>query len=240
MRETMEQELDIGQLLRVLLKKAQYIVLITILVTIIGVAISVLTTKPVYQAQAKMIVNANANSRPDYDSDQLAASMKLVDTCTAIIRTGTVLNPIIRELNLPDSSTSLASKISVSSVNDTQVMEITVRYENVEIAKKITAKILEVAPAVIQEALEASSVKEVEGVYASDKPISLSLTGTAVLYAALGFVLGCGLFIALHLLNNTFMTEYDIRQALGVPVLGVIPSVESCGKKRQKVRGELE
>ena len=119
-------------------------------------------------------------------------------------------------------------------------MQITVRYENVETAKAITAKIMEVAPAIIVEALEASSVKEVESVYASDTPVSLSLTSTVVLYSVLGFVLGCGLFVALHLLNNTFLTEYDIRQTLGVPVLGVIPAVESCSKKREKVRGELQ
>lgn len=239
MKEAMERELDIGQLLRVLLKKAQYIALITALAAVIGVAVSVLTTKPVYEAKAKMIVNADT-SRPIVGSDQLAASIKLVDTCSAIIGSRSVLVPVIQALNLPDSSDSLASRISVSSVNDTQIMEITVRYENVETAKAITAKIMEVAPPVIVEALEASSVKEVEGVYASDTPISLSLTSTVILYTVLGFVLGCGLFIALHLLNNTFLTEYDIRQTLALPVLGVIPAVESCGKKREKVRGELE
>ena len=239
MKDTMERELDIGQLLRMLLKKAQYIALITALVAVIGVAVSVLTTKPVYEAKAKMIINADT-SRPIVSGDQLAASIKLVDTCTAIIRSRTVLVPVIQTLNLPDSSDSLASKISVAPVNETQIMQITVRYENVETAKAITAKIMEVAPAIIVEALEASPVKEVESVYASDTPVSLSLTSTVVLYSVLGFALGCGLFIALHLLNNTFLTEYDIRQTLGVPVLGVIPAVESCSKKREKVRGELQ
>jgi capsular polysaccharide biosynthesis protein len=214
-------------------------VLITALVAIVGVAISVLTTKPVYEAKAKLIVNSNTE-RPDVTTDQLAASMKLVDTCTAIIGSRTVLMPIIQSLNLPDSSDSLASKISVEAVNSTMVMEITVRYGNVETAKAITAKILEVAPPVIVETIEAGSVKTVEDVYASDEPISLSITSTVIIYAALGFMLACALFAALHLLDNTFQTEYDIRQTLAVPVLGVIPDVDHCSKKREKARGELE
>jgi len=239
MKEMMERELDIGLLLRALLKKTRYIVLITVFVAVIGVAVSVLTTKPQYEAKAKLIVNSNTE-RPDVTTDQLAASMKLVDTCTAIIGSRTVLMPIIQALNLPDSSDSLASRISVESVNDTMVMEITVRYGDVETAKAITAKILEVAPPVIVETIEAGSVKTVEDVHASNQPISLSITSTVVIYAALGFMLSCGLFAALHLLDNTFQTEYDIRQTLDLPVLGVIPAVDSCSKKREKARGELE
>ena len=239
MKENMERELDIGQLLRALMKKARYIVLITLIVAMAGVAFSVLTTTPVYQAKAKMIVNAN----PDHvgvNSDQLATSMKLVDTCTAIISSRTVLVPIIQELNLPDSSESLASKISVTSVNDTMVMEITVRYGDVEKAKAITAKIMEIAPPVIVESLEAGSVKTVEDVHASDTPISLSLPKTIILYTVIGFALACGLFTVLYLLDNTYRSEYDIRQSFDIPILGVIPSIESCEKSQKKVRGELE
>ena len=232
-------ELDIGQLLRALMKKARYIVLITVVVAMAGLAFSVLTTKPVYQAKAKMIVNADT-SRPNVDTNDLSASIKLVDTCTAIIESRTVLMPIIQALNLPDSSESLAAKISVASVNNTQVMEITVRYGDLQIAKSITEKILEVAPPVIVESLEAGSVKTVEDVHGSETPVSMSIPKIVILYTVIGFVLSCGLFAAIYLLDNTYRSEHDIRQSFDIPVLGVIPSVESCEKKEKKVRGELE
>jgi capsular polysaccharide biosynthesis protein len=239
MKENLERELDIGQLLRALLKNARYIVLITVVVAMVGLALSVLTTKPVYEAKAKMIVNADISSN-DISSSQLAASVKLVDTCTAIIGSRTVLVPVIEALNLPDSSGSLASKISIKSVNNTNVMEITVRYGDVQMAKSITEKILEVAPPIIVETLEAGSVKMVEDVYSTEQPISLSISSTVILYTIIGFVLACGLFTALHLLNNTFRSEYDIRQSFDIPVLGVIPAVESCQQKKKKFGGELE
>ena len=232
-------ELDIGQLLRALMKKARYIVLISVVVAMAGLAFSVLTTKPVYQAKAKMIVNADT-SRPNVDTNDLSASIKLVDTCTAIIESRTVLMPIIQALNLPDSSESLAAKISVASVNNTQVMEITVRYGDLQIAKSITEKILEVAPPVIVESLEAGSVKTVEDVHGSETPVSMSIPKIVILYTVIGFVLSCGLFTAICLLDNTCRSEHDIRQSFDIPVLGVIPSVESCEKKEKKVRGELE
>jgi capsular polysaccharide biosynthesis protein len=228
MKDTME--LDLGQLLRVLKKKAKYIFLITVIFALIGFLSAEVLTAPVYEAQAKMIVNASGSSGQNMGSDQLASSMKLVDTCAIIVRSRTVLQPIIDVLNLEDTCNSLAGKISVASVNDTPVMQVTVQYSDPEMAKAITAKILEVAPALIMESIEAGSVKTVEDVVGSSEPVSSGTVKTVVLYSVMGFVLSYGLFIALMLMDNTFHTEQDVAQMLNLPVLGVIPSVESCEK----------
>ena len=156
--------------------------------------------------------------------------MKLVDTCAIIVRSRTVLQPIIDALGLDDTCNSLAAKISVASVNDTPVMQVTVRYGDPEMAKAITAKILEVAPALIVESIEAGSVKTVEDVVGSSEPVSSGAVKTVVLYSVVGFALSYGLFIVLSLMDNTFHTEQDVAQMLNLPVLGVIPSVESCEK----------
>lgn len=228
MKDTME--LDLGQLLRVLKKKAKYIFLITVIFALIGFLVAEVLTAPVYEAQAKMIVNASGSSGQNMGSDQLASSMKLVDTCAIIVRSRTVLQPIIDALGLDDTCNSLAGKISVASVNDTPVMQVTVRYGDPEMAKAITAKILEIAPALIVESIEAGSVKTVEDVVGSSEPVSSGTVKMVVLYSVLGFALSYGLFIVLALMDNTFHAEQDVVQMLNLPVLGVIPSVESCEK----------
>ena len=226
MKDTME--LDLGQILRVLKKKAKYIVLVTVVLALMGFLVSEVLTVPVYEAQAKMIVNASGSGGQNINSDQWASSMKLVDTCAIIVRSRTVLQPIIDALGLNDTCESLAGKISVASVDDTPVMQVTVRYNDPEMAKAITAKILEVAPALIVESIEAGSVKTVEDVVGSSDPVSSSPLKAVVLYGAVGFVLSCALFITISMMDNTFHTEQDVTQILNLPVLGVIPSVESC------------
>lgn len=230
MRDTMELDIDLGQLLRVLKKQAKYIILITMLFAFFGMVVCVVLTPPVYQAQAKMIVNARGNSGVNIDTDQLASSMKLVETCEVLVRSSRVLQPIIDALNLPESCDGLAGKISISSVNETPVMQITVRYGDPEMAKAITAKLLEVAPAQIVEALEAGSVKTVEEVSGSDSAITPSITSKAITYGAVGFVLSAAFFVVLFLMDNTFHSERELRKALELPVLGVIPSIETCRK----------
>ena len=231
-------ELDLGQILRVLKKKAKYIILVTVIFALVGFLVSELLTTPVYQAQAKMIVNASGSSGQNINSDQWASSMKLVDTCAIIVRSRTVLQPIIDALHLNDTCEGLAAKISVSSVDETPVMQVTVRYGDPEMAKAITAKILEVAPALIVESIEAGSVKTVEDVIGSAEPMSSGTVKTVVLYGAIGLVLSCALFIALLLMDNTFHTEQEVAQMLNLSVLGVIPSLESCEKLGNMRKGK--
>lgn len=229
MKDTMEFEIDFGQLLRFLAKRARYIILITMVFAVFGMALAV-TTPPKYEAHAKMIVNARGNSGVNMTTEQLAASMKLVETCEVVVRGSRVLQPVIDALGLPETCESLAGKISLASVNDTPVMQVTVRYSDLEMAKAITAKILEVAPALIVESIEAGSVKTVEDVRGSTGAITPSIPVSVIKYGAIGFVLSAALFVVLFLLDNTFHTERELRHALDLPVLGIVPSVESCSK----------
>ena len=57
MKDTMELEIDFGQMLRVLKKRAKYIILLTMVCAVLGMAVAV-TTPPKYRARTQMIVNA--------------------------------------------------------------------------------------------------------------------------------------------------------------------------------------
>ncbi len=228
MKANAEKEVAFGRFFGVLIKRAKYIVLITVTFALIGAMVSALFTTAVYQAQAKMIVNVS--SGPNGEHTQWTSTDKLTDTCAIVIRSRNVLQPVIEDLGLPDTCESLMQNIKVKSVKDTPVIQVTVNYNDPELAKAITAKILEFAPAIIVEAIEVASVKTVEDVHGSSEPVSASLARYVAIFGVLGFVLSCLLFISLYLMDNTFRSEKEISQLLNLPVLGVIPSVESCLK----------
>ena len=48
----------------------------------------------------------------------------------------------------------------------------------------------------------------------------------------LGGVLAMGVIVLRSMLNNKIMTDEDITQKLGLPVLGVIPDNAACARKR--------
>ena len=234
MKETTEFEIDFGQMLQVLKKRAKYIILMTMVFALLGMAIVVMTP-PAYKANTKMFINAGSNSHI-IDSGQLASSIKLVETCEALIRSRDVMQPIIDALNLSETCESLAAKIKVEPINETPVMLITVNYSDPSIAQSIVKKITEVAPPVIEDKMEGGSLKPVESIIGPASEVNPSLVGTIIKYAAVGFVLSAALFVGLFFMDNTFHTERELRKALDLPVLGVIPAVESCRKVKKSIK----
>ena len=229
-REEREMEIDLLQLIRTLWGKAKYILLVSVIFGILGAVWSSAYVTPIYEASAKMIVSNRKDDSQYVTNDQLNSAKNLVDTYAIIIRSRDVLNQVIEELDLPESYGQLQGKIGANSVNDTAVMKITVHHSNPATAAAITAKILMIAPEIIQEKVEAGSVKIVEGAYVSPNPVSPSVVKNTVLMAAIGFLLSCAVITVIFLADNTYKSDMDIQNDLNVLVLGVIPKVECCGK----------
>lgn len=238
-REEHGIEVDLLQFAKKLLENAKYIILVIVIFGILGYLGTTIFMTPVYQAGAKMIVNSRKDETLNITNDQLNSARNLVETYAVIIRGRDVMNRVIDELDLQESYDQLANSINVKSVNNTPIMQIYVKHSNRDTALMITAKLLEIAPAVLVETTSAGSVKAVEQPYISPDPVSPNVFRNTVLMSFCGFVLTCLVILILMLLDNTYKTDVDIQKDLGLPVLGIIPEVESCKarsiyKRKQK------
>lgn len=236
-----EVEIDLLQLVKALWEKAAYIVVVTVIFGIIGFVGSSMFLTPVYEASAKMIVNTRKDDNQNVTNDQLNSAKNLVDTYAIIIRSRDVLNQVISELDLHTSYGALASNVKVKAVNNTQVMQITVQGEDPVTALAVAKKILEIAPDILVEKVEAGSVKPVEQAYSSMQPVSPNNYKNGILVALFAFVFSCGIIVVGFLTDNTYKTDMDIYRDFELPILGVIPSVESCGRQARygkKAKGE--
>lgn len=239
-REERGVEINLLQIVEKLLEKAKYIILVTVIFGILGYFGTTMFMTPVYQASVKMLVNARKDEMGNITNDQLNSARKLVETSVVIIRGRDVLSQVISELNLEENYEQLVGAISVMSVNDTPVMQINVKHTNRETALQIAAKLLEIVPDILVETAAAGSVKPVEQAYAASNPVSPSALKNTVLFAFIGLAIACLAVFALMLLDNTYATDLEIQSDLDLPVLGVIPTVESCeGRlKHTKVKKE--
>ena len=132
----------------------------------------------------------------------------------------------------------LAAKVSITAVNDTQVMKITVQDADVNLAKDIVSNIVEQAPDVIINTVKAGSVEVVSDASANPNPVSPSKSRNTALAGMLGCVLVIGILFMKSLFNNRIMTESDISQKLALPILGVIPdsALGDNGSRKKKRR----
>ena len=221
--------IDLWQIVYILWQHAVWILLVAVLCADLGFAVAAFVVPPTYSASADMIVNNKQNTATqtgDVTTQDLSASSTLVSTYSVILKSHTVLGQVLDQLDLPYTYDQLAGMISVSTVNNTQVMRITVRCGDSRTALEIVSKLVEIAPGVIVDKAEVGSVKTVDDPWTSGKIVAPSKKKYALAGFAAGFVLMCALFILKELLNNTYKTEADITKDLGLPVLGVIPLEE--------------
>lgn len=226
----MEQEyetIDLREIFFMLKNNLLAIVASTIVCAIVGFLVTNFLITPQYQASATMIVNSQqSQTSTNLTNDMLTTAKNLVATYGIIVKSDTVLDQVIEELGLDMTYEQLADRVSVSAVDSTQVMQISVQDENPAEAKAIVGKIVEIAPDVIQEAVEAGSVKVISDARVGDAPVSPNKTKNTAVAGLLGLVASAGFIVLKKMLNNTFKTDDDIQKHLGFTVLGVIPQVE--------------
>ena len=188
---------------------------------------------PVYEASAKMIVNSRQEQTGAVTNDQITSAQKLVDTYAIIIRSRTVLEPVVDKLNLPMDFEKLAKMVTVTSVNETQVMEIAVQSTDSSMALSIVAEIVNTCPEIIIDAVEAGSVKTVEPAHLRNSPVAPNTNLYTLLAAFLCMFAVVAIVLVRFVMDNTYKSEIDLRDDLGLPVLGVIPNYERCMKQKE-------
>ena len=117
--------------------------------------------------------------------------------------------------------------MDVSAVDNTQIMRVAVRDPDPDLARKIAAEITRVAPDIIVEMVEAGSCKVISQVSVSDGPVAPNVKRNTAVCMAFGLLLAT-VYVALKTLlqEKHIIDDADVKQYLGLPVIGVIPNVE--------------
>ena len=142
------------------------------------------------------------------------------------MKSDTVLSRVIDDLGLNLNYGELKGKVTVKSVNSTQVMEISVEDADPAAAQIICQKITQVCPDLIKDAVEAGSVKVISAASTPVQPVSPNTLKNTVVGAMLGLVACAGVLVLKMLLNNKINNDADVQKYLDLPVLGVIPVYE--------------
>lgn len=226
--DLVEKEIDLRFIFDILRKNIIPLVLVTIICAAGALVGSAVFIPKQYEANAMLIVNNNNSDSQVVNANEITAAQNLAEVYSIIIKSNTVLQQVIDDLKLNMTYEQLYDAITVSSVNSTQVINISMKNTDPEFAKKIIADIVKVAPPIIKEKVEAGSVNVISeaNIANNGNPVSPSLTKNALYGAILGFVVTLIIVFIKAFFRNTLKTESDITNALGIPLLGIIPEID--------------
>lgn len=220
-------EIDLFEILSILKSNLLWIILSAVLFAIAGWAYTTYAITPQYEASVNMIVNTKTDNTSAVSTDTINSARNLVSTYAIIIKSNTVLNQVIKDLDIDNMTyDTLEGKVSVNAINDTQVMRVAVQDPDPELARKIVKEIAKISPEEIVDAVEAGSCKVVSQVRVSSSPISPNVTKNTALAAIVGIAVVMVIVVVKSLLANYIVDDDDIQKYLGLPILGVIPEIE--------------
>ncbi|MBC1937007.1 capsular biosynthesis protein [Listeria grandensis] len=194
---------------------------------------------PVFEMNSQVIVSQMETSQNAVSQNaEVQANLQLVNTYRVLITSPRVLSEVSEEMNHTYTTAELADKITVSTEQDSQVINITAKDKNPDIAaeisnqaaiafQKVTPKVMKVDNInILSEAQPTSDASPI-----SPKPALLALIG---LFA--GTLIGVIIAFMRNLLSNKFKDEKDLDM-LEAPLLGSIGKLpESHSKAIRKGR----
>ena len=236
-KNTNEKTVDIMQLVRAVWSKWYIVVVAGILAAAICFVYSSFFITPLYKANSTMLVDLRNSVHDDLSFEKVnyvytTISQDLyVSTLAYVMKTNTVLEPVIEELNLNETVSSLASKITVSTMSETLLIKVSIQHPNPKKAVEIIKAIGKTAPEIINQRITAGYITEIEAPSVSSSPVSPDTTKNTLVGGAAGAFLAAAVIIALAVLNNRVMSVADLQNAVDLPLLGVIPALKKTGKE---------
>ena len=163
-------------------------------------------------------------------SSDITASKNLVETYIVILKSRACLNDVIDYAKLPYRYSELKRMISASSVNDTEVFQVTVTDADPVEAEKIANAIAYILPNRISDIVEGTSAQIVDYAVVASSPSSPNYTQNIVLGLFLGFVISVIVIILRSLYDVTIRNEEDIEQVCSHPILTAVPDISAQSK----------
>ncbi|NBD26331.1 YveK family protein [Paenibacillus glycinis] len=186
-----------------------------------------------FEASAQLIVNNQqtdtTKTATSIDVGSISSSTMVIKTYKEIIRTPRIMKKVAdRYPDLHASPEELIAKISVKSVNETQVMSITAVDGSYVRAAKMANAVSTVFQQEIKTLMKLDNVSVLNLADTTKHPQAVSPHPPTNIVVAfiLSAMVGVGIAFVLDQLNNTVKNEEEIRDLLGVPVLGAIPKVK--------------
>ncbi len=230
------EEISFKRLTEILMQSISMIVAVTIIAGIIAFVYSETMVVPEYESTVSLYVNNESGKNTDKIlGTDITASQMLVDTYIIIIKSNTVLNEVCAKLEEQGiegyDAESLAKKIDASATNETEIFGVTVRDTNPKHTYMIANIIADVAPPIIKDFVEASSVKVID--YAKEgKRVSPNIQRNTILGLLIGLILSCGFVVLREMFDMRIKTEDDLTKMFELPILGIIPDINDPQNKK--------
>ena len=237
------EEIDLKELFEIFWHKKAQIILIILIFMVIGVIYSVGFVTPMYSSSTTLVLAGTASSTEEQSQNtittaDLSINSQLVSTYSELVKSNNILGQVISNLGINIDAEELRQNVEVTSVEDTELIEITVSDQNPEYAARIANEIASVfEERIAKEIYNINNVHIVDEAVVETEPSNVNHAKDIVIFAFIGVVVAIMYVLIANMLDTTVKTQEDIEKSIKIPVLASIPMYDMEMEKLKKRKG---
>ncbi|MFI3227126.1 MAG: Wzz/FepE/Etk N-terminal domain-containing protein [Clostridia bacterium] len=229
-----ELEIDLMRLIKTLLSKWIIIALSGILGGTIAFGATTSMVTPMYRASSMIYILTQTTSVTSLSDLQMGT--QLAQDFEVLATTRPVIEAVIEELDLDTSYGALVGAITVTNINSTRMLRLTVEHEDPVLATDISNALAEAVRVRVAEIMDTDKPTKVEEAVEPEYPYSPSTKKNTMIGAMLGMILVAGTITMLFLIDDTIKTSDDVAKYLNLNTLAKIPTLEQT-EDEVKIKG---
>lgn len=218
------EEINLKEVYSYFKSKILWILIAIIAIVIIGNVYIIITRVPMYQSNTTIVLVGE--SKKEYSQSDSQLNQNLIGTYSEIIKSRKVLSKVIDNLKLKMSVEELSSHITTSSVEETEIIQITVENEKAKDAKKITDEVADVFSEEIQDIYNLENVAIIDKAEEAKAPFNVNYVKDNIIYLMIGVVLSFGVVFVMYYFDTSIKSSEIVEEKLGLTVIGVVPKEE--------------
>jgi len=218
------EEINLSEVYSYFKTKILWILIAVVVIVILGNIFTIFTRTPMYQSNTTIVLVGE--NKDGYNQTESQLNQNLIGTYSQIIKSRKVLNQVIENLKLKMTTQELAQTITTSSVEDTEIIQITVENAKAKDAQKITDEVATVFAKEIKDIYNLENVTIIDKAELAKSPYNVNYVKDNIIYLVIGIVLSFGVVFVMYYFDTSIKSSEVVEEKLGLTVIGIVPKEE--------------
>ena len=218
------EEINLSEVYSYFKSKILWIILAIVVIVILGNIYTIITRTPMYQSNTTIVLVGE--SKKEYNQSDSLLNQNLIGTYSQIIKSRKVLSQVIENLDLKMTTEELSNSITTSSVEETEIIQITVENAKAKDAQRITDEVAKVFAKEIKDIYNLENVTIIDKAELAKTPYNVNYVKDNIIYLVIGIVLSFGVVFVMYYFDTSIKSSEVVEEKLGLTVIGIVPKEE--------------
>ncbi|WP_436629422.1 YveK family protein [Latilactobacillus sakei] len=226
----MEQSINIEQIFGTLRKHGRLIALSTVVCTLLAIIFTFFLITPQYSASTELLVNRKQSSDANVQWNQVQTDVQMINTYKDLITKPIIMDSVAAKINTGKSdklsNDQIASKISITNNQNSQVFSVTAKADNAytaaDIANMTATTFQKKAPKIMSGTDNVSIISKAKP---DLTPVSPRKKMNILIGIIFGLILGLIVAFVREVMDKTVKDESFLTEELGLTSLGVVNNI---------------